>query len=350
MPAVRWHGRGDVRLEEVEGPGPPGPGMVNLAVSLCGICGTDISEYLHGPVLIRNDPHPLTGRKAPITLGHEFVGIVEEVGVGVDAFTPGQRVVVDACWRCGSCWFCRRGDYHLCPQGGSVGLHSDGGLAPRVQVPAYTVVPVPEGLADSEAALAEPLAVALHACDQGEVRLGTSVAVVGFGPVGACVALCARAAGARVIVLEPLGGRRELAGRLGFEERLDPTETDVRREVRRRTEGLGADVVLDCTGKPDLLASSVELTRRGGTLVVVGLGRGHGRLDPGRVVLFERRVVGSLGYRNDLPRALDLMASGRLPTRGLVTGVVSLEDAVTLGFEAVARDPGAHLKVQVRCS
>ncbi|HXF57315.1 MAG TPA: 2,3-butanediol dehydrogenase [Actinomycetota bacterium] len=350
MLAVRWHGPRDVRVEEVEEPGPPGPGMVALAVSLCGICGTDLAEYLHGPVLIRDRPHPLSGQRPPVVLGHELVGTVEAVGPGVEGVRLGQRVVVDACWRCGRCWFCVRGDYHLCPQGGSVGLHSDGGLAPRVQVPAYTLVPLPEGVPDPEAALTEPLAVAVHACDQGGIGLGETAAVVGFGPVGACVALCARAAGARVVVLEPLAGRREVAARLGFEEVLDPSDADPRREVRRRTGGLGADVAFDCTGNPELLPSSLELTRRGGTLVVAGLGKAPGRLDPNRLVLFERRVVGSLGYRHDLPRALELLAWGRVRARELVTGTVPLEEAVREGFEALARDPGRHLKVQVRCS
>ena len=350
MPAVRWHGRLDVRLDEVPEPGTPGPGMVTVAVAWCGICGTDVSEYQYGPLMIRNDLHPLTGRAPPITLGHEFSGRVTALGEGVEGVAEGQRVVIDACWRCGRCPFCLRGDYHLCLQGGSVGLHSDGGLAPLAQVPAYTVVPVPDTVPDRTAALTEPLAVALHALDQARLAVGGVAVVVGFGPVGAAVGLLARQAGVRVLVAEAGPGRRALAGGLGFEEVFDPAAQDLRRQVRGRTGGLGADAVVDCTGKQSVVASSVELARRGGTIVVVGLGPGPASLDTNRLVLFERRLVGSLGYRHDLPRVLSLLERGVPFLEALVTDDVPLKDAASWGLQALAADPDAHLKILVRGS
>jgi len=188
QPAVRWHGRRDVRLEQVDRPPDPGPGMAKIAVSYCGICGTDIGEYREGPFMIREAAHPLTGQAPPLTLGHEFSGRVVAVGSDVDV-EPGTRVTVDACWRCGHCEACVRGDYHLCRQGGSIGLHSDGAFAPEVVVPSYTLVPLPDAVDDDAAALSEPLAVALHALDRGQVQAADDVLVIGFGPIGAGVAL-----------------------------------------------------------------------------------------------------------------------------------------------------------------
>src|SRR5713226_7039032 len=137
--------------------------MVVVGVRYCGLCGTDVSEYRSGPVMIQRSAHPLTGQAPPITLGHELVGEVVAVGEGVAESTLGQRVTADACWRCGRCAYCLRGDYHICVLGGALGLHSDGALAPFVRMPAYMVVPIPSEVSDESAALAEPAAVALHA-------------------------------------------------------------------------------------------------------------------------------------------------------------------------------------------
>lgn len=349
MPAVRWHGRLDVRVEDVPEPEEPRPGMVLINVEYCGLCGTDLAEYLHGPVLIRKRPHPLTGRKPPLTMGHEFVGRIARLGDGVDSFSEDERVTADACWRCGVCHFCVRGDYHQCILGGSIGLHSDGGLALRVEVPAYTLVRVPDNVDDRSACLTEPLAVGFHAVSKADLTPGDTVAVVGFGPIGAAAALAAAMTGARVIIVEPLAKRQVYAETLGFSDVIDPSTADLRGEVRSLTNDLGADAVIDCTGKQMVVPQSLELTRRGGTLVVAGLGEAPASLDFNRIVLFERRVLGSLGYRHDLPRVLDLMATGRLDATRLISDTIPLTDAVDHGLRALAEDRGSSFKIVVRC-
>lgn len=350
MSAVRWHDRLDVRYEEVLAPGEPGKGMVLVDVSLCGLCGTDLTEYLHGPVLIRRTPHPLTGRSAPLTMGHEFVGRVAAVGSGVEGIEVGERVTADACWRCGRCEFCLRGDYHQCRLGGSIGLHSDGALASQALVPDYTVVAVPDSVDDRAAALTEPMAIGIHALDKAGASSGDTVVVVGFGPIGATAALAASLAGLRVIIVEALDGRRAFADRLGFSEVIDPAGVDLRREVRSVTRGMGAEAVIDCTGKQALAAESLELVKRMGTLVLVGLGSGPAEIDANRIVLFERRIVGSLGYNHDLPRALAMMATGALAPDALVSEEINLSEAVEGGLKALAEDPGGHLKILIRCN
>ncbi len=348
MRAAVWHAAGDLRVEDVPEPGDPGPGQAVVAVSFCGICGTDVHEFTEGPVLIRSSAHPLTGTDPPVVIGHEFSGTVVAVGHGGPAALAGRRVTVDPCWRCGTCYWCLRGDYHICRQGGSVGLASDGALAPLVTVPAEGLVPLPDAVDDLVGALAEPLAVALHAVRRGGVSIGDRVLVFGAGPIGAAVTLAARAAGAaEVFVTDPVATRRDRAIAVGAAEAFDPATADVRREVFLRCGRVGPDVVFECTGVPELVTEAVEAARRGGTVVLLGVGHGTAALRPVSVTAFERTIVGSLGYNRDLPRAIDLVASGIIDPKPLITSVVPLADVVSAAFAPLARGAGDQLKVLV---
>jgi (R,R)-butanediol dehydrogenase/meso-butanediol dehydrogenase/diacetyl reductase len=348
MRALVWRPGPSLALETVANPSPPGPGQVTVEVAFCGICGTDVSEYAHGPVLIRLDPHPLTGAQPPITLGHEFSGRVTATGQGVERFHVGQRVTVDPCWRCGECFWCRRGDYHICKVGGSVGLASDGALARYVTVPAVGLVPLPDSVDDQVAALTEPLAVAVHAVRRGGVTPGSRVLVQGFGPIGAAVLLAARAHGAaEVFVSEPSAGRRDYAAKMGATDIYDPVACSVRTEVYQRTGRVGPDVVFECTGVPALITQSVATVRKGGKVVLVGIGHGTAELCNRQVVPHEREIIGSLGYRGELPGVVDLVASGRLDPRPLITSVVALEEAISRAFEPLAAGSAAQMKILI---
>lgn len=343
MLALRWHGAGDLRLEELADPERPDPGMAILDVAFCGICGSDLAEYRAGPKMIRTSPHPLTGRQPPITLGHEFSGRVRAAD-DADAFPAGLRVTADACWRCGRCEACTTGNYHLCRYGGSIGLHSDGAFATQVVVPQYTLVPVPDTVSDEAAAMTEPLAVGLHALDRGGVRAGDAVLVLGFGPIGAAAALFARALGATPTVVEIDDGRRGAAEAMGIAT-LDGGD-QLPRRVRRATGGGGAHVVVESTGVPAVLAQAVECARRGGRVVAVGLSGRATELDSTRLVLFERSLVGSLGYRHDLPRVVEMVAQGLVDPLPLVAGTVTLERAPE-AFASLDDDPRGRIKVLV---
>lgn len=349
MKAIVWHAAGDLRLDDVAEPSAPGPGQALLEVSFCGICGTDLGEYTKGPVMIREQAHPLTGARPPLVLGHEFSGRVLAVGPDVDAGAVGGRVTVDPCWRCGQCFWCRRGDYHVCRYGGSVGLASDGALARRVIVPAAGLVLLPDSVDDRIAALTEPLAVGLHAVRRAGVQPGDRLLVLGAGPIGAAVLLAARASGAaEVYVSEPSAGRRELARQLGATEAFDPGAVDVRKEVYLRTGRIGPDAVFECTGSPRLLQVAVSAARRGGRVVLVGIGHGVAELEPAQVVPYEREVLGSLGYRHDLPRVIGLIGAGLLDPTPLITATVPLEHAVAGAFDALRDDQrGKHMKILV---
>ncbi len=348
MRAAVWHAAGDVRVEDVAEPGDPAPGQAVVAVSMCGICGTDVHEFTEGPVLIRPAAHPLTGQQPPLILGHELSGTVVAVGDGGPADLAGRRVTVDPCWRCGTCYWCVRGDYHICRIGGSVGLASDGALAPLVTVPAAGLVPLPDAVDDLAGALIEPLAVALHAVRRGGVGPGDRVLVLGAGPIGSAVTLAASAAGAaEVFVSDPVAGRRARVLDLGAAEAYDPQHTDVRREVFLRCGRVGPDVVFECTGAAALVSQAVDAARRGGTVVLLGVGHGRAELRPISVTAFERTVIGSLGYNQDLPRAVALVASGRIDPRPLVTSVVPLGRVVPDALEPLAAGGRGQVKVLV---
>lgn len=349
MRAAVWHGAGDVRVQEWPDPPPPGPGEALVRVRAAAICGTDLAEYRDGPHMIPTTrPHPLTGRTAPVVLGHEYAGVVEQVGDGTDGLAPGDRVCGDACLRCGRCYWCRRGEYNICALGASVGLHADGAFATRLLVPAYTLEKVPDAVGDAWAAVAEPLAVGLHAIRKGGLAPGDTVVVVGFGMIGAAAAAMARACGAgEVIAVDPASHRREVAGAMGAAVTLDPRSTGVRREVRARTGGRGADLVVDCSGQPSAFAASLELCRRGATVAVCGLGHEPAHLDLNRVVHFERRVVGVLGYRFDHQAVLGLLADRRVDPGPLLGEAIDLGAIVADGFERMRRDPAAPMRVLV---
>lgn len=343
MKALRWHAAGDVRLEELEVPA-PGPGQVLVEVRFCGICGSDLHEFRKGPMMIRATRHPLTGQEPPLVLGHEFSGVVKGLGEGASGPPVGTRVTADACWRCGRCSACLAGDYHRCRYGGSIGLHSDGAFASHLVVPDYCLVEIADGVSDEAAALTEPFAVALHALERGALRAGQDLLVIGFGPLGAAAALTGRALGARVFVSELDERRADAAAGLGF-VCLEAGE-GLEHRVRQGFGGGGADVVVDSTGVPAVLAQAVESTKRGGSAVLVGLGGPPATLSTDRLVMYERSLVGSLGYRHDLPRVIKMFATGLIDPSPLITGIVPLEQAPRL-FEDLARDPGTGIKILV---
>jgi (R,R)-butanediol dehydrogenase/meso-butanediol dehydrogenase/diacetyl reductase len=286
--------------------------------------------------MIRTSPHPLTGQAPPVTLGHEITGTVCAVGEG-STVEVGTRVAVDPCWRCGSCWWCRAGDYHLCAIGGAVGVSSDGGFAPLVVVPAYGLIPLPDEVSDEAAATAEPFAVALHAVSRGGVRAGSRVLVLGGGAVGSAIVTVARLAGAaKVLVSDPSAARRARLAQLDPDDVLDPQVHDVRREVFARTDRRGADVVFECTGLEAVLADAVAASRRGGRIVLTSITRGTAQLQPSQLVFYERELVGALAYRGDVARAVALMAAGRLKAEQLVTSRRPLSAGVAALTETAA--------------
>lgn len=347
MLAARWHGRRDVRVEEVPIP-QPRPDQVLVAVEWCGICGTDLEEYREGPVSIpQGTVHPLTGKSAPLALGHEIVGRVARPAEDGSGPAEGAAVIPDVVLGCGECWWCRRHEEGLCAKGAVVGLHTDGGLSEYVVARASSCVVVPDGLGLDVAALAEPTSVAVRALRKVASPIGSSLLVLGAGTIGLLVMQVARTSGfGTVIAVDPQESRLELALRLGADHALNPQEAGPLAETLTR--GLGPDVVAECTGIRGQGRNASRLVRRGGTVLLVGI---HGRdepLDLLDAVLGEKRILGSAAHLwdEDVLTAVDLLARGRVDGRPLLTNQVGLTE-VDRGFGVLEDPASGALKVLV---
>lgn len=346
MLAARWWGRHDVRVEEVTDPGRPGAGEVRLRVAACGLCGTDVEEYTAGPVIVPTSPHPLSGASAPLILGHETVGIVDEAGPDVD-LAPGAFVAVEANLYCGRCWWCRRRQFQLCERLASLGLMADGGLAEYLIAPAGMCAPFTNGVSPDQASLAEPLAVAVRAVRRAGVGIGSTLAVVGAGTVGLLCLQVARRAGARVVVsIDPLEERRQLAKQLGADVAVAPSEAE---EASRDLTTIGPDAVIEAAGNPDAAASAVRLVRRGGTAVLLGVFDSSVPVDMMDLLLGEKTVAASLShvYDDDFTAAVALIDQGAVEVDALITDRIALADVVERGFNALVSEPEVHLKIVV---
>ena len=331
MRAAVLYAAGDARIEDRPEQPAPGPAEVTLRIVRSGLCGTDATEYAAGPVLTPlTRRHPATGRLGPIVLGHEFIGTVEVAGSAVDRFAAGDRVAAGAGVWCGRCAWCQRGQTNLCAGYWTYGLNADGGLTERLTVPAAMLHPVPAGVSDDNAALAQPLAVGLHAVSRSRIRPGDVAVVNGAGAIGSFILAGAVAAGAAaVIAVDVDPGRLAVAAALGATHRVDAGRQDPYEVVRELTGGALADVTVEASGVPQGFGTVQRLTRRGGTVLLVGLPKQPVTFDSVDLILREIDVVSTVAHVCDqnLPAALDLLATRDLASL-LVDRVVPLERVV----------------------
>lgn len=341
MRAVRWHGRGDVRLEDVADAPPPGPGEVRVEVAWCGICGTDVEEFTAGPIVIAIEPHPTTGHCAPMVIGHEVAGWVTDVGAGVGDLEPGRLVALDGVVFCRQCDACRRHEPNLCARWANIGMGYPGGLAEAITVPATMAVPAPVPVAPDVLALAEPVAVAVRAVRQAGHAARGRVAVLGGGTIGLAVLQVLDAQGVKgVIVAEPGLFRRSRAEALGAAEVVDDAGS---------LRGAGFDLVVDCTGANTATAAAIHAVRPGGRVVLVSLPPEPVPLDLVHLAICEIELIGSNGhvYDEDTRRAVQLLCVGAVEASALITHRLPLDQAVA-GIEMLANpERGDVLKVLI---
>jgi (R,R)-butanediol dehydrogenase / meso-butanediol dehydrogenase / diacetyl reductase len=350
MKAARFYGPGDIRIDDVAEP-TTRPGTVKVAVEWCGICGTDLHEYLEGPIFAPTAaaPHPLTGESMPITLGHEFAGVVAEVGEGVSRVGVGDRVAVEPYIICGSCDACANGRYNVCQTLGFVGLSGyGGGFSQYVVAEERWAHPLGD-LGTDVGALIEPLAVAYHAVRLSGAKPGHTALVFGAGPIGLVTTAALKAAGVpEVVVVEPADVRKAKAPVAGADHVLDPTTTDVVAEVRELTKGRGADVSFECAGIDAVLKSAILSTRAGGTVVNVAIWGHEASVAMNDLVFHEVNVLGSLAYANDHPATVEMVASGKVDPFQFITGRIGLDDIVAKGFDELINNKEENVKILVR--
>ncbi|XOK62328.1 2,3-butanediol dehydrogenase [Paenibacillus elgii] len=338
MKALRWHGVKDLRLETITEPQAL-QGKVKIRVEWCGICGSDLHEYVAGPIFIpESTAHPLTKEKAPIVMGHEFSGQVVEIGEGVASVKVGDRVVVEPVFACGTCPSCRQGKYNLCEKMGFLGLAGGGGgFSEYVAVNEHMVHKIPDSVSYEQGALVEPSAVALYAVRSSQLKVGDKAVVFGTGPIGLLVIEALKASGAsEIYAVELSPERKRKAEELGAIV-IDPKEYDVVQEIHNRTGG-GADIAFEVTGVPPVLTQAIESTKVAGQIMIVSIFEREAPIRPNHLVMKERNMTGIIGYRNVFPAVIRLMEQGFFPAEKLVTKRIKLDEAVEHGFEALLKE------------
>jgi (R,R)-butanediol dehydrogenase / meso-butanediol dehydrogenase / diacetyl reductase len=347
--AARFYGPGDIRIDDVPEPATR-PGTVKVEVEWCGICGTDLHEYVDGPIFAptAEAPHPLTGESIPITLGHEFAGVVAEVGEGVSRVGIGDRVVVEPYIICGRCDACRSGRYNVCHTLGFVGLSGfGGGFSQYVVAEERWIHPLAE-LGTDVGALIEPLAVAYHAVKLSKAQPGHTALVFGAGPIGLVTTAALKAAGVeQVLVVEPADVRKRKAPGAGADHVLDPSSTDVAAEVAELTDGRGADVSFECAGIDAVLKSAIVSTRAGGTVVNVAIWGHEASVAMNDLVFREVSILGSLAYADDHPATIEMVAGGKVDPFQFITGRIALDDIVAKGFDELITNKEENVKILV---
>lgn len=355
MKAARFHGREDVRIDDVERANIR-PADIRVDVEACGICGSDIHEYEVGPDLTPAEPNPVTGAAVPLPMGHEFSGTVSEVGEDVTHLREGDPVTVHPNIPCHDCLYCEEGEYNLCVNTVAIGFDTGtGGFAESTVVPAQQVHHLPDGMSVEEGALVEPLAVGLHAIRRGGLQAGDTVGVFGCGPIGLTVVSAAANAGAkRVFVSEPNEARREVAGKLGADVSIDPGESDPVERIRAQTAD-GVTHAFEFAGIGPAFNAAVNSTRRGGTVTVGSIADEEVTTDLNDVVTTERTIEGTYTYgypptsiRTEFDAVIQSLAAGEIDTGAFVTGRIDLEDITESGFEELRTSDTVHVKILVR--
>jgi L-iditol 2-dehydrogenase len=311
-----------IEVKEVPEPKITHDDHVLLEVGACGVCGSDLHFYEWAP-------HARVEITLPRVLGHEVAGTVVEVGSAVTQFKPGDRVVTETWGGCGRCYYCRLGMFNHCLYQTRIGQKADGGMARYVIVPDISLYPIPQDMPFGEAAVVEPVGVALHGLERVNLKPGDSVAVIGPGPIGIAAAMLADQSGAQPLVmlgLEVDEQRLEFVRQMGHPvivtDREDPVEA-----VREMTEGRGADLAIDVSGGRGTLALAVELVRPGGQIAAVGLSP-EAPLNPTTVALKELAIYGSFRRQPQTwYRAIKLVASRKIDVRPLVTHQFAVADA-----------------------
>ncbi|WP_432897638.1 zinc-dependent alcohol dehydrogenase [Micromonospora matsumotoense] len=316
---------------------PPGPDQVRIDVAYTGICGTDL-HIAHGAMDQRV--------RVPAVIGHEMSGRIAELGPGVEGHRVGDPVTVMPLDWCGGCAACLAGHTHICHRLTFVGIDSPGAMQRSWTVPARILVPLPEELPLTHAALIEPTAVAVHDVRRSRLTAGEHAVVIGAGPVGLLIGTVARATGAEVTVLELDPRRRELATELGLHT-VDPATVDVARHVHETSGGAGAAVVFEVSGSAAGVRTATDLLAARGRLVVVAIHPTPREVDLHRVFWRELEVIGVRVYeRADYTEAVRLVHAGLVPAARLITRIVPLAE-VSEAFRALAT--GGEVKVLVDC-
>lgn len=314
---------GDLRFEEMDKP-VPGKGEVLVHIHACGICGSDVPR-----VFTKGTYH------FPTVPGHEFAGVIEELGEGVDSSWIGKRVAVFPLLPCRECESCEKGNYAQCENYDYFGSRRDGGFAEYLAVPLWNLVVVPDNVSMEEAAMCEPAAVALHAVTRTDIKCGDNVLIMGAGAIGLMVGMWCKAAGASKVILADIDDRNlDYAKTLGFECLINSRSENVPERVQELTDREGVIAAFDCAGVSPAVEACLESVKMFGTVVTVGNPAGDINLKQSaywNILRKELKVCGTWnssysGKLNDWKRVMKGLAEKKINVRDLITHRYPLEE------------------------
>ncbi|MGO2632265.1 MAG: 2,3-butanediol dehydrogenase [Galactobacter sp.] len=355
MKAARFYDRKDIRIENIDQQ-PLKPGTARIDVAWTGICGTDLHEYLDGPIFCPSatTPDPTSGETAPVTLGHEFSGVISEVGEGVTDLKVGDHVVVEPyILRDGVDTSASNDTYHISEGMNFIGLGGrGGGLAENIVVEDRWIHKIDSKVALDEAALIEPLSVAYHAvmraADTKENVAGKTAVVGGAGPIGQLVSAVLTSLGATVIVSELSALRRQKALDSGAAKyAFSPAEVNLVEEVKKLTNGEGVDLAFECTSVQVVFDTLMDVLRPHGVLQVVSIWGKPGSIDMHKLVMKELDIRGTIGYVNTHPETIALVESGKIDLKPFITGKIGLDGLIDEGFDTLINRNETAVKILV---
>ena len=319
MKAAVFYGQ-DQRLKIEERPDPkPSPGEVLVEIVACGICHTDIGYIDHGVP---------TFKKPPLILGHEASGKIAQLGEGVESFSLGDRVLLGNVFACGKCRNCLMGRSNVCENMRMLGNHLDGAFAEYAVAPARDVFHLPDEVPLIEGSIiADAISTPYHAVvNRAQIKAGEGVAVFGTGGVGMNCVQIAAAVGGRVIAVDMVWEKLEIAKSLGATEALDASSESEPAKAIRKISGGGVDVAMECIGNPSTIKAAYDSIKPGGRLVIVGYPAAQTDLHLARLMFREQQIIGSLGCRSvDFPNVIELVRMGKIHVEPIVTGRFPLE-------------------------
>jgi L-iditol 2-dehydrogenase len=315
---------------------------VLIKVKICGVCGSDVHSY--------KGKHPFV--HPPIVLGHEFSGVIHQIGTRVNSFSPGDRVIVEPNIVCGKCYNCLHGRYNICTNLKVVGcVGYDGAFAEYVAVSEKKVLRLPGNISFEKAALVEPVAVAVHAVRKAKQKINDVVVILGAGTIGLLVMQVAKLAGAgKVIVTDVLDYRLKKAGELGADRLVNPASQDLIKIIQEKYGRNEVDLIYDCVGIEETISQAIQIARKGIRIMVIGVPEERIEVDLSLIQDRELEIVGSLMYvREDFKAAIDFIQKERLKVKPLVTHHFKLKD-VDKAFHLITEGKKEVLKVLIDVS
>jgi L-gulonate 5-dehydrogenase len=315
----------DIRIEEVDII-PPGEKDLLVEVSMAGICGSDFHRY--------TGDRPV--KYYPIILGHEFTGIVKQIGSQVKRFKPGDRVVARPYISCEECYFCVTGNPHLCKQRTNIGIDKPGCFAQYITIPEKTALLVSENISEYESVMIEPLAVALRIVKKADSLIEKKVAILGAGTIGLLVLVLAKKAGAKVMVSEVFEEKLLLASNLGADIIVNVNQKDLGEEIQRWSYGIGADIVIETAGVPKTVEQAIDVVKPGGKVIIAGLSTELAKISPINIARREIKIEGSVLYVEEFTEALELVSESRKYLKQIISHNFDLSE-VQQAFEVIEK-------------